>query len=138
MEFESHCHIGSVERNEIIFRAHYRPLANLVKGISIITLPETLYLSIFFGTHRIFGIDMQEGQRHKNKTGIGMPFYEQDITSTIHMHKWTDKGCGYVEPLVLKKETVEELFTEFLTRAVLFLTGEFVHPMHKKQLSLLS
>ena len=70
MEFESHCYMGSVERSDLIFRAHYRPFANLVKGNSIITLPEVLYLSIFIGNNRIFGIDLQQGGvRHKNKIG---------------------------------------------------------------------
>ena len=138
LEFESRCFMGSTERDEIIFRAQYRPLTNLVKGASISIIPETLYLSIFFGTHRIFGMDMQKGQLHKNKIGKGLPFYKQVITNSIHVHKWTVHGCGYVEPLELEKETVEELFSEFLTRAILFLTGEFIHPLHKQQLSLIS
>lgn len=50
------------------------------------------------------------------------------------MHVWTGE-YGYVEPLLLKENTIEELFFIFLKYANLYLS-EFVHPMQNETGSL--
>ena len=81
---------------------------------------------------------MHEGQVHKNKTGKGLPYYKKTVTSTVHRHIWIDNNADYVEPVFLDETTVETVFSEFTEQALLFLNGEFVHPMHNEQLLLLS
>jgi len=136
-QFESFCIVGSEESEEVIFRALYRPHGNLIRGSTVIPLPEICNLSLCWFEHRIFGIDLDPTSHHKNKVGQGRKFYRKFVKSDVHIHIWTEEGYGYVEPLDVKIRDVEELFDEFLKRDVLYLNGEFLHPMQGTQYLLL-
>lgn len=136
-QFESRCIAGSDETEYLIFRAHYRPNANVVIGDSIVHLPETCYVSLFVGPHRIFGIDSQQGQTHTNKIGYGRPYYKKTLRNPTHMHVWTEAGDGYVEPIEPPLLDLKDIFSEFRTRVNLWLNGDFHHPQRGEQLHLL-
>lgn len=138
LQFESKCYLGTSLSDEVQFRAHYRPKANVVKGDAIIEFPETFYISISIREHRVFAIDTLPGQSHFNKVGAGRPYYKQNVVSPTHVHIWTDKGGdGYVEPIEPPLLDLEDAIAEFCSRVNLWLNGEFAHPMHNKQLNLL-
>lgn len=136
-QFESRCTAGSTETETLIFRAHYRPKANVVLGSSIVLMAETCYVSLFVGPHRIFGIDSQVGQVHTNKIGYGRTYYKKTIKCPSHIHVWTDAGEGYVEPLEPPVTELKDIFSEFKARVNLWLNGEYLHPLHGEQLKLL-
>lgn len=137
LQFESFCMIGSEESDEIIFRAHYRPKTNVVKGSAIIPVSEACNLSLYLCEHRIFAIDMHPDRVHKNKVGAGRKYYRKLITDKTHVHLWVEDGDGYAEPIDAEINDIEGLFDEFSKRAILYLRGAFLHPMHGKQYTLL-
>jgi hypothetical protein len=137
LQFESKCYLGTTLSDEIQFRAHYRPAANVVKGGSILEIPEAFYVSVSIREHRVFAIDTLPGQRHPNKGGVGRPFFKKIVDSTTHVHLWTEKGYGYVEPIEPPILELKDAIAEFCGRVNLWINGEFVHPLHYQQLKLL-
>lgn len=136
-QFESKCYAGSSESDELIFRAHYRPAGNIVRQRAIIPIPEACHISLFIGEHRVYGIDSQLGQAHRNKKGKGLKFHGKLITSHTHIHMWTNEGEGYVEPIEPPIVELEDVIAEFCKRAILYLNGAFLHPQQGKQLLLI-
>ena len=137
LQFESKCYLGSTLNDEVQFRAHYRPAANVAKGQAILEIPEAFYISISIREHRVFAIDTLPGQRHPNKGGFGLPFHKKVITNTTHVHVWTERGEGYVEPIEPPLLELEDAIEEFCKRVNLWLNGEFIHPLHRQQLKLI-
>lgn len=135
--FESRCFLGSSVSDEAIFRAHYRPQGFKVKGDSTIVLPETFYVGIYIREHRVFAIDTQRGQEHKNRVVAGMPYSGMTISSTTHAHIWTVVGDDYAEPIEPPLLQLEEIIPAFCQRVNLWLLGEIKHPMYGQSMSLL-
>lgn len=133
IEYFSACRVESEIREDVMFRAQYRPHKSMQMGLAEIILPEIFNAALFVGPFRIFAIDA-ESTLHTNKTGIGRPLYKQRIDSRSHIHTWSEDGYGYVEPITLESDCIEELIAEFLPRANLTLTGGFTHPQSGVQL----
>lgn len=136
LQFESQCYLGTEISDELKFAAHYRPATNLVKGLAVIAIPEAFYVSLLMREHRIIAIDTCPGQKHTNKKGRGLPYSDQSINSTTHIHIWTERGEGYAEPIDPAIVEVDKIIAEFCRRVNLWLNGEFAHPMQGKQLTL--
>jgi len=137
LQFESRLFLGPEISDEVKFIAHYRPFANVVKGSAVIEIPEALFVSLLWRDDRIIAIDTCPGQSHTNVKGSGRPYHGQTISSTTHIHIWTEHGAGYVEPIEPPLMEPEEIIAEFCARVNLCLNGAFVHPMQGKQLKLL-
>lgn len=77
--------------------------------------PERLYFGLFVQSARSFAVDEGGFTRHKNKVGIGLPFYQQ-IIGHPHMHvPVLEASYGYAEPI--PREPAEGLWQLFLSRA---------------------
>lgn len=135
VEFVSACRVKSEIREDVMFRAQFRPARNIVMGDARIVLSEIFNAALCVGPHRILALD-SEDTPHKNKRGLGLPYYRQTLTGRTHLHLWTDEGYGYVEPIEPPILSVELLVADFLPRANLTLLGIFRHPLQGAQLGL--
>lgn len=134
-EFVSACRIQSEIREDVMFRAQFRPARVIVVGGADITLSEIFNCAICVGPHRILALD-SEDTAHTNKIGIGRSFYKKKLTGRTHLHLWTEGGYGYAEPIEPPLMSVESLIADFLPRANLTLLGSFRHPLKGTQLGL--
>jgi len=77
--------------------------------------PERLYFGLFVQSSRSFAVDEGGFTRHRNKVGIGRPFYQETIGHP-HMHiPVLEASYGYAEPM--GREPAEQLWQIFLQRA---------------------
>ena len=93
--------------------------------------PQVINLGLYLSGQRIYAIDVQPADKHKNNgAGRGRPYYKQ-LISGIHEHLWSDDPPyqGYAEPLQEKNiEQIETAWQIFLLRANLNYPFEFIHP----------
>lgn len=132
-EFFSACRVESEIREDVMFRAQYRPRRIVPMGLSEMVLPEIFNAALCVGPHRILAID-SASTPHTNKVGIGRPLYKHRLVGRSHVHTWSEEGYGYAEPIDLESDCIEALMAEFLPRANLVLTGGFIHPQSGAQL----
>ncbi|MVW79710.1 hypothetical protein [Bordetella sp. 02P26C-1] len=136
MEFVSSCRLRGETRDDIIFRAIYRPARTAVYGQAAITLPAACSASLFIGPHRVLGIDTNDAY-HTNVSGSDLPLYRKVLEQRTHLHIWHHEGEGYAEPIEPALNDIATLIPYFLQRANLTLPGGFAHPLKGRQIELL-
>ncbi|WP_407847271.1 hypothetical protein [Bordetella petrii] len=136
MEFASACRLRGEARDDIIFRAVYRPARTAVHGQAVIAMREACSASLFIGPHRVLGVDTGEAF-HTSLAGTGRPHYRQTLTERTHRHLWHDEGEGYAEPVEPALHDIAALIPYFLQCANLTLAGGFAHPLKGRQIELL-
>ncbi len=88
--------------------------------------PETWNFGLFYGGGRIYAIDSNALQRHKNIVGLGRPYFRK-VVHGIHEHRWSEDGQGYAEPFTLESINGPAIWKAFVARASISDPG-FVHP----------
>jgi hypothetical protein len=73
IEYFSACKILSEIREDVMFRAQYRPRRVIVDGLARIETSEQFNAAICVGPCRIVALDTED-TAHKNKCGIGRPY----------------------------------------------------------------
>ncbi|HYG44822.1 MAG TPA: hypothetical protein VEA17_18030 [Bordetella sp.] len=136
MEFCSACRVRGEARDDIIFRAIYRPARTAVHGQAVIAMAEACSASLFVGPHRVMGVDTGD-TFHTSLIGKGRPHYRDRLAERTHRHVWHDDGEGYAEPVVPPLEDIATLIPYFLQQANLVLAGGFAHPLKGRQIELL-
>lgn len=136
MEFMSSCRLRGETRDDIIFRAVYRPARTAVYGHAIITMAETCSASLFIGPHRVLGLDTNDAF-HTNVAGSDLPNHRQVLEQRTHLHIWHHEGEGYAEPVEPALNDIATLIPVFLQQANLTLAGGFTHPLKGRQIELL-
>lgn len=136
MEYVSSCRLRGETRDDIIFRALYRPARTAVHGQAIITVTEACSASLFVGPHRVLGVDTNDAY-HTNLAGKGLPFYRDVLNHRTHLHQWHHEGEGYAEPVETALNDIAALIPFFLQRANLTLAGGFAHPLKGRQIEFL-
>ncbi|WP_038852449.1 hypothetical protein [Bordetella petrii] len=136
MEFSSACRLRGEARDDIIFRAIYRPARTAVHGQAVIALAEACSASLFVGPHRVAGVDTGDAF-HTSLVGKGRQHYRGVLADRTHRHVWHDDGEGYAEPVEPALNDIAALIPYFLRQANLVLTGGFAHPMKGRQIELL-
>ena len=134
--FESPIQVGKVTLEGVIVRASYRGPKAVRRGNAEVLVPENFSCAIFMGPHRIAAIDTNPGQRHINKVGIGLPYFNQTITTSSHRHLWTG-SYGYVEPIEPPLLDVVQLINVFAQECNLSFQGHLEHPLLGVQRDLL-
>lgn len=81
--FESAVKVEDEVLEGVVVRASYRGEKIITKGQAQITTPEKFDCALFTGIHRIAAIDTNPAQRHQNKVGIGLPFYNQTVSTPL-------------------------------------------------------
>jgi hypothetical protein len=90
--------------------------------------PAVFNLNLLLDTERVYAIDIQPLDMHKNNVGVGRPYYKKHI-SGIHEHTWSNDGYGYAEPISSIDTNNQRGFWElFLNKANIEPNGNFVHP----------
>jgi len=135
MEFVSACRLRGETRDDIIFRAIYRPARTAVHGQAVIAMSETCSASLFVGPHRVLGVDTGDGC-HTSLAGKGRPHYRKLLADRTHRHVWHEDGEGYAEPVEPALHDIAALIPYFLRRANLTLAGGFAHPLKGRQIEL--
>jgi len=136
MEFASACRLRGEARDDIIFRAIYRPARTAVHGQAVIAMPEACSASLFVGPHRVLGVDTGAAF-HTSLVGKGRPHYRAVLSERTHRHVWHHDGEGYAEPVIPALDDIAALIPHFLQRANLVLAGGFAHPLKGRQIELL-
>lgn len=136
MEYASTCRLRGEARDDIIFRAVYRPAGTAVHGLAVIALPETCSASLFVGPHRVLGVDTTDAF-HTSLVGAGRPHHGVVLQSRTHLHTWHDDGEGYAEPVEPPLNDLAAVVSYFLQQANLALAGGFAHPLKGRQIELL-
>ncbi|MCD0504052.1 hypothetical protein [Bordetella petrii] len=136
MEFASACRLRGETRDDIIFRAVYRPARTAVHGQAVIALAETCSASLFIGPHRVLGVDTGH-TFHTNLVGKGRRHHGGVLTGRTHRHLWHEDGEGYAEPVEPGLDDIAALIPYFLKQANLALPGGFAHPLKGRQIELL-
>jgi len=136
LEFASACRLRGEARDDILFRAIYRPARTAVHGQAVIAMAESCSASLFVGPHRVLGVDTVDGC-HTSLAGKGRQHYRKTLADRTHRHVWHDDGEGYAEPVEPALNDIAALIPYFLQRANLTLAGGFAHPLKGRQIELL-
>lgn len=134
--FESAVQIGNEVLEGVVVRASYRGPKTIQRGAAQIVTPEKFDCALFLGKHRVAAIDTNPVQRHHNKVGYGLPFYNQTINTSTHRHIWTG-SYGYAEPIEPPLLDVIELIKTFAADCNLIFQGNMEHPLRGEQGELL-
>ncbi|GAA4400460.1 hypothetical protein [Quisquiliibacterium transsilvanicum] len=76
---------------------------------------------LFLGK-RIYAVDYDPDKTHKNKCGIGRPYFGKKIGPGTHVHTPSQDGTGYAEPMD-DFGALERLFHYFVTSARIDVPG---------------
>lgn len=128
-KFESRCYLGTEVSEEVDFRAQFRRRSIQRRGQAEIEIPEAFYISIWVRNHRVYGIDTNPDQAHRNAIVSGLPFSGVVITAHTHEHIWTVAADDYVEPIEPPIVELEDAIAKFCGRVNLYLNGPFLHPL---------
>lgn len=134
--FESAVQVGKDVLEGVHVRASYRGEKVIRRGDAEAIIPEKFDCALFLSTNRITAIDTNPGQRHFNKVGTGLPFFNQTITAYSHRHIWTG-DYGYAEPIEPPLLDVVQLIKIFAQEANLKFQGALEHPLRGEQGELL-
>lgn len=134
--FQSAIQIGSETLEGVFIKISYRGKKTIIKGQAEIVTPEKFDCALFLNNHRIAAIDTFPGQRHFNKVGNGLPFFNQTIYNATHRHIWTGE-YGYAEPVEPPILDVIELIERFAQECRLEFRGNLEHPLRGEQGELL-
>ena len=89
-------------------------------------IPDKVSFSLVSHDQRILGIDDGPPSIHRNKVGVGLPFYGKAVGHP-HLHAPThDAVNGYATPI--DRATIAELWTRFLAESNISLAPDFESP----------
>ena len=134
--FESAVQVGKKVLEGVVVRASYRGSKVVRRGDAEAVIPEKFDCALFLGVNRIAAIDTNPGQRHFNKVGIGLPYFNQVITAYSHRHLWAG-SYGYAEPIEPPLLDVVQLINVFSQECKLSFRGSLEHPLRGEQGDLL-
>lgn len=134
--FESAIQVGPQVQEGLRLRASYRGAKNITRGQAHVSLPEKFECALLWHQCRIAALDTNPVQRHFNKVGTGLPFFNQTLPHATHRHIWTGQ-YGYAEPVEPPLLDVTALIQTFALECHLRLNGNVVHPLHGTQGELL-
>lgn len=105
--------VGPLVANGVVheattLRLHWRPPS----GARL----EMYNASIIFLGARIYAVDYDPDKTHKNKVGIGRPYFGKKIGPGTHVHTPSHDGLGYAEP-VDDFGSMERLYSHLLSAA---------------------
>lgn len=133
--FETAIKIDNEVREDVYFRAIYRPEHAERKGNATLWANASIGVALHASNHRISAIDFDDSKLHINKKGQGLPHYQAKLIG-LHRHIWTNDGYGYAEPMELENIRLETIINAFIKENNIQLIGGF-KPLPQEQLQLL-
>lgn len=90
LQFDSGVELSGEAPEHLKVRCQWRP--------SMLSRPPHFFCGLYLNDLRVYAIDVQPDQRHKNPKLAGKP-YSGRMIAGIHEHQWTELGDRYAEPI---------------------------------------